>query len=152
MKTRSEVQAVIFDKKDGRIEVLLVRKSDRRNRSRRWRLLKGGVNRGETKIDALRREIFEETGLKDIEILRETYNYEFAFGDTRHKVTSYLVKADSQNPIKLQRSELAAYLWIDKDEAGRLLHWRNEKEAVRSLDKFDLLVQGRTKKGGLSVR
>lgn len=143
MKTRNEVQAVIFDKKDSRFVVLLVRKSDRKNRSRRWRLLKGGVNRGETKIEALRREIFEETGLKDIKILRETYDYEFVFGDTKHKVTSYLVRADSTLPIRLQRSELAGYLWAGKNEAGRLLYWRNEKEAVKSLHEFDLSAESK---------
>lgn len=136
VKTRIEVQAVIFDKKDGRIVVLLVSKMDRRNRNHRWRLLKGGVNQGETRIQALEREIFEETGLKGVKIIREAYSYDFFFGDTRHKVTSYIVMADSRSPIRLQRSELAAYQWVDKDEASRLLHWRNEREAVRSLDEL----------------
>jgi 8-oxo-dGTP pyrophosphatase MutT (NUDIX family) len=134
MKIRNEVQAVLFDKKGDRTFVLLVMKADRRNRRQRWRLLKGGVDRGETKIEALKREIFEEIGLKNIQIFGEAYSYEFIFGGTRHKVASFLVKADSESPIRLQRSELAGYMWADKDEVSRLLHWGNEKEAVKRLD------------------
>jgi 8-oxo-dGTP pyrophosphatase MutT (NUDIX family) len=136
VKIRNEIQAVIFDKRNGRLVVLLVRKTDRRNRRQRWRLLKGGVDQGETRIEALKREIFEEIGLSDIQVLGEAYRYGFVFGETEHRVTSFLVKVNSEHPIRLQRSELAGYLWAYKDEATRLLHWRNEKEAVKSLDRF----------------
>jgi 8-oxo-dGTP pyrophosphatase MutT (NUDIX family) len=136
MRIRNEVQAVLFDKKGDRVFILLVMKADRKNRRQRWRLLKGGVDRGETKTEALKREIFEEIGLKNIQIFGEAYSYEFVFGGTRHKVASFLVKADSESPIRLQRSELAGYTWADKDEVSRLLHWRNEKEAVRRLDQL----------------
>jgi bis(5'-nucleosidyl)-tetraphosphatase len=135
MNVRNEVQGVIFDQKDGRL-VLLVQKKDRRATTIHWRLLKGGVNEGETEVEALRREIFEETGLKNIKIMDQVHKYEFVFNDIRHTVSSFLVKADSKEPVRLQESELAGYAWTQLENANRLLYWRNEKEAVRKLGQF----------------
>jgi ADP-ribose pyrophosphatase YjhB (NUDIX family) len=135
MNVRNEVQGVIFDQKDGKL-VLLVQKKDRRAIGLRWRLLKGGVNEGETEVEALRREIFEETGLKNVKIMDQVHKYEFVFNDIRHTVSSFLVKADSREPVRLQQSELAGYVWTQFEKANRLLYWRNEKEAVRKLSQF----------------
>jgi ADP-ribose pyrophosphatase YjhB (NUDIX family) len=132
MNIRNEVQGVIFDQKDRRL-VLLVQKRDRRVRNLRWRLLKGGVHEGETEVEALRREIFEETGLKNIKIMDQVHRYEFVFNGIRHMVSSFLVRADSREAIRLQESELAGYVWTQLESANRLLYWRNEKEAVRKL-------------------
>jgi len=135
MNVRNEVQGVIFDQKDGKL-VLLVQKKDRKATTINWRLLKGGVNDGETEEEALRREIYEETGLKNIKIMRQVHRYEFIFNEVRHTVSSFLVKADSGEPVKLQESELAGYAWTRVGSANRLLYWRNEKEALRKLDQF----------------
>jgi ADP-ribose pyrophosphatase YjhB (NUDIX family) len=135
MKLRNEVQGVIFDQKDPKL-VLLVQKKDRRAATLHWRLLKGGVDEGETEEEALRREIFEETGLKNIKIMGQVHRYEFVFNEVRHTVSSFLVKADSGEPVRLQESELAGYAWTQVENANRLLYWRNEKEAMGKLGQF----------------
>ncbi len=139
MNIRDEVQAVLFDKDHGHL-VLLVQKRDTRIRRFRWRLLKGGINKGEAKVDALRREIFEETGMKGIRILKQIHAYQFVFKETLHKVSSFLVEADSTEPIRLQESELSDYLWTDPESAAKLLYWTNEKEALRKLNLFSNLL------------
>jgi 8-oxo-dGTP pyrophosphatase MutT (NUDIX family) len=132
LNIRNEVQGVIFDRNDRRL-VLLVRKRDTRVRRFHWRLLKGGVNRGETKVEALMREVFEETGLKNVSVLGEVHSYQFLFRETLHNVSSFLVEADSKEAVRLQESELSDYLWTARDEADRLLYWANEKEALKKL-------------------
>ena len=139
MNIRNEVQAVLFDKSHGDL-VLLVQKRDTRIRRFYWRLLKGGVDWGETKVDALRREIFEETGMKSIRVLQQIHDYEFVFKETLHRVSSFLVEADSREPIRLQESELSDYLWTDPESAATLLYWANEKEALRKLSLFSNLL------------
>jgi 8-oxo-dGTP pyrophosphatase MutT (NUDIX family) len=139
MNIRNEVQAVLFDKDHGHL-VLLVQKRDMRIRRFRWRLLKGGVNRDEAKVDALRREIFEETGMKGIKILQQIHDYQFVFKETLHRVSSFLVEADSSEPIRLQESELSDYLWTDPETAVTLLYWTNEREALRKLSLFSNLL------------
>jgi ADP-ribose pyrophosphatase YjhB (NUDIX family) len=127
---RREVQAVIFDDADNEKKVLILKKTDYSARRYRWRLLKGGLHDGESETEGLRREILEETGLKNIRVLERMFTYEFFFKSTRHTVSSYLVKADSKEPIKLQKSEVAGYVWTTKEEALKMLHWNNEIEAL----------------------
>jgi len=94
-------------------------------------LLKGGLYDGETETEGLQREILEETGLRKIQVLEKILDYEFFFKNVRHTVSSYLVKADSKEPVKLQKSEVADYVWTTKEEALKMLHWSNEIEALR---------------------
>jgi len=133
LRVRHEVQAVIFDEGDNAKRVLILKKIDFSAKRYRWRLLKGGVHNGEAETEALQREIFEETGLKNVKILGKVHSYEFVFKSVKHMVSSYLVKAYSKEPIKLQKSEVADCLWTTKENALQMLHWNNEKDAVRQL-------------------
>jgi ADP-ribose pyrophosphatase YjhB (NUDIX family) len=133
LRVRHEVQAVIFDEADGERRVLILKKTDFSAKRYRWRLLKGGVHDGETETEALQREIHEETGLKNIEIVSKVHAYEFVFKDVKHVVSSYLVKADSKEPIKLQKTEVADCLWTTRENALQLLYWNNEKEPLKQL-------------------
>ena len=130
---RQEVQAVIFDDVGNAKKVLILKKIDYSARHHRWRLLKGGVYNGETEIQGLQREIYEEKGLKNIEILSKVQTYEFSFRGIRHTVSSYLVKADSREPVRLHKSEVADYLWTTKQEALQMLYWNNERNALACL-------------------
>jgi len=133
LKVRKEVQAVIFDGVDKAMKVLVLKKIDYSSRRYRWRLLKGGLQDGEPEIEGLLREISEETGLRNIKILSKVHTYEYFFKGVRHIVSSYLVKADSKEPIKLQKSEVADFLWTTKQEAFQMLHWNNERDALGRL-------------------
>jgi len=132
MKIRKEVQGVIFS--DNR--VLLIRILDRAKDKYFWRLVKGGVEEGETEEEALRREIQEEVGLKNIKIIKKIYNYEFTFEDTKYPVSTYLVEADANEQVKLGidgERPITDYIWVNKDRAIKLLFWPDEKEAVKLL-------------------
>lgn len=133
LRVRHEIQAVIFDEVGNDKKVLLLKKLDFSAKRFRWRLLKGGVKEGETEAEALRREVFEETGLKNVKILSKVHRYEFVFRNTKHLVSSYLTKVNSRELVKLQKSEVADYIWITKEEALNLLYWNNEKEAIKQL-------------------
>ncbi len=133
MRVRHEIQAVIFDDAEKVKKVLLLKKSNFSAKKYRWRLLKGGVHDGETETEALEREILEEIGLKNIRILDRVHSYEFVFKNVKHLVSSYLVRADSKEQIKLQKTEVADYLWTTKENALQLLYWNNEKEPVKQL-------------------
>lgn len=132
-RVRQDVQAVIFDESDGERKILLVKKPIFSARRHRWRLLKGGVEPGETETEALKREILEELGLKSVQILDRVHSYEFIFKGTKHMVSSYVVKADSKETITLQKREVIDYVWTPRRRAIEKLFWKNEKDAVRRL-------------------
>jgi ADP-ribose pyrophosphatase YjhB (NUDIX family) len=146
---RREVQAVIFDETDAAEMVLILK--DFLARRYQWRLLKGGVHNGETETEGLQREIFEETRLKNIKILGKVHQYEFLFKGVKHTVSSYLVKADSKEPIKLQKSEVVDYVWTTKAHALQMLHWKEEKDALRHL-KQDFAINSRSKSNDKSKK
>jgi ADP-ribose pyrophosphatase YjhB (NUDIX family) len=138
MDIRREVQAVIYDKVGTEVRVLLVKKLDFKNYNYRWRLLKGGIEKNETEEEAIRREISEEVGLRDILIMKKIFNYEFNFEGTLHQVTTFAVKGNYREIMKIQTEEIMDAMWMPIDKAVSLLFWPNEKEAVRKLEIIQL--------------
>jgi len=130
MRIRRDVQAVIFCNSDGEEKFLLVKKLEFSARRYRWRLLKGGVKTGETEVEALKREIFEEVGLENVQVQGKVYSYQFTFKNVKHLVSSYKVKANPQERIRLQTSEVVGYIWVPKERAIKMLNWKNERKAL----------------------
>jgi|GEM_PF-5435055 len=69
-----QVQGIFFGKIDGEIQYLLLK----RIKERSWQPVTGGIEEGETKIEALKREVREETGIKNtVRIMKDIQNHEF---------------------------------------------------------------------------
>lgn len=133
MQIRREIQAVLYNRFGKDTRILLVKKLGLKNYNYRWRLLKGGIEEGEKEIDALKREIFEEVGLRDIFVEKKVHEYEFDAEGTLHQVSSYAVKVMTNTPLKIQTDEIIDAVWVPKEQAANLLFWQNEKDAVRKL-------------------
>jgi 8-oxo-dGTP diphosphatase len=133
MQIRKEVQAVLYNRFGKDTRVLLVKKLDRGSFSPRWRLLKGGIEEGETEVEALKREIMEEVGLRDILVEKKIYDYEFDADGVLHQVSSYAVKVMENAPLKVQQDELLDAMWIPKNQVSSLLFWPDERKCVEKL-------------------
>jgi dATP pyrophosphohydrolase len=59
-----EVEAIIFRRRENVTEYLLLKRLPDRNGF--WQPITGGVEEGETRIEALHREIKEETGMENL--------------------------------------------------------------------------------------
>jgi len=132
---RPSVQAVIYDADKGTI--LLIRKHNSVRDELVWRLVKGGVAEGETGPEAMRREIAEEVGLRDVSVLEKIYYYEFQHMDLRHLVSVYLVEADVDEAVTLQgeteeESTIVDHAWLPPEEARETLYWEHEKRSVKA--------------------
>jgi 8-oxo-dGTP pyrophosphatase MutT (NUDIX family) len=114
------------------IEYLLLKRLPERNGF--WQPVTGGMEEGETREEALCREVKEETGVKNIVAVIEGLHY-FEFSDPNlNQEYVYDVEVSPSEEIVLDGKEHSEYRWCSCKEALRLLHWKENKEALRRLN------------------
>jgi len=109
-------------------------------RGRSWSLPKGHIEEGEEELEAARREIYEESGLRDLEYVKALGSYERARlgrdggedGSEWKKLTFFLFKADSETlkPVDPDNPEAR---WVDRDQAVELLTHPRDQEFLESI-------------------
>jgi 16S rRNA (adenine1518-N6/adenine1519-N6)-dimethyltransferase len=107
---------------------------------RTWSLPKGGVNPGEDELAAAKREIYEETGLTKIKLIKKLGSYErFAMGlkgedlpDRQRHISMYLFSTKEQELMPQDPANPEAR-WMDVDEVENLLSHAKDKEFFRSI-------------------
>lgn len=125
------VQAIIFNKKTKK--VLVIRKRDKFSKNIYWRLVKGTIEKGEKKKETLRREVEEEVGLKDIEIVKEINDYTFTdpCGVKRY-VTAFLVFVEGyEKTIPSKEEGITGLKWVEPKEAIDMLKYEEEKNSLK---------------------
>jgi 8-oxo-dGTP pyrophosphatase MutT (NUDIX family) len=78
MRLPIQVEAIIYRRNNNKIEYLLLKRQPERNGF--WQPITGGMEEGETREEALRREVTEETGVTNIVTLIDGLYY-FEFSD-----------------------------------------------------------------------
>ena len=132
MRLPIQVEAIIFRRNDSRIEYLLLKRLPERNGF--WQPVTGGVEEGETRDEALRREVMEETGVKNIvAVIEGLYYFEFSDPNLNQEYV-YGVEISLSEKIVLDQKEHSEYRWCSFQEALQLLHWKENKEALRKLN------------------
>jgi len=128
MPVEKSAGAIIFRKEGGKTLFLLLhyparakrQTSSTSPRKEYWDLPKGHIEKGEGILETVKREIFEETGLKDINFtgeFKETIKYFFKWeGKNIMKfVTFYLVETKSKE-VKISE-EHVGFQWLSYDDA-----------------------------------
>ena len=96
-----------------------------------WQFVQGGIEAGESEEKALKREIWEETGLKNFEIVKKvnaSNDYKFELNGVQyHKFQNYfLVKADKNEKVVLS-NEHSDYKWCKFEEALQDIKFNKEQ-------------------------
>ena len=102
----------------------------------KWQMPQGGVDKGEDFITAMRRELIEETSIKNIKILKEIHNmyqYELPnnlvgiiwkgkFRGQRQKwfITKFIGKDDEIN-LDTKHPEFIDWKWIDPNDLPKVI-------------------------------
>jgi dATP pyrophosphohydrolase len=132
MRLPIQVEAIIFRRKSNTIEYLLLKRLPDRNGF--WQPVTGGLEEGETRMEALRREIEEETGIKNlIRVIEDLYCFEFSDPDLNQEYV-YGVEVSHTEEVVLDKKEHSEYRWSSMQEALQLLHWKENKEALEKLN------------------
>ena len=133
-KYRKAVFIVVYSIKRDKVDYLLLK---RKLHWKGWEFPKGGIEKNETFILAVKREIGEETGLKIKNIkkfnLRGKYRYNKEYKDRRGFIGQEYVLFSAEvrkNKVKLDKLEHSAYKWLPYSKAVNLLTWPNQRRGL----------------------
>jgi 8-oxo-dGTP pyrophosphatase MutT (NUDIX family) len=129
--------AIVYKMEDGRPLFLLV-KSKRRGE---WGFPKGHVEEGETTgFDTAKREIFEETGIKDIKFAdgfmeEDIYIIEGVRQETKglktQKHSVYFLAKTLSGDLNYDNEEISEAKWTDFENAHEILCFENQKNILK---------------------
>lgn len=124
--------AIVYRQIDDTIRYLLIKNK----RSAHWGFPKGHLEKGETNIDAARREVLEETGIHvDIhDGFREMSKYKIH--NKIDKQVSIFVGTTKDNNTIIQKSEIDNYIWLPYVKAIPYLKFENDRRILKEASRF----------------
>lgn len=126
--------AVLFNDDDGVIRFLILHYP-----AGHWDFPKGNIEKGEEPAETVKREISEETGITDIEILpgfkRKIEYYYRRNGELIRKQVIYLLARAKTRDVTLSY-EHKNYTWLELDEAINRVSYRNSKNVLKDAARF----------------
>lgn len=138
MGKRTNVQAFVFTRNPN-FKILILKRTP--ERSGYWQPPCGGVENGEELKKAALREVYEETGIKDIKYITDLH-YTFTYSETKNgelmdmQDFCFAVEIDRIPDIKLSE-EHEKYKWCSYSEAKEYLSWEHNLVALdKLLDKL----------------
>ena len=130
-KTRSAGGVVLND--EGKVLVVSQRGTS-------WSLPKGHIDPGESPLDAAQREIYEESGIRDLELVRELGSYErykiaADAGEDRSerkRITMFLFRTTEKQlrPVDPDNPEAR---WVERANVEQLLTHERDKQFFRGV-------------------
>ncbi|MFC1644343.1 NUDIX domain-containing protein [Candidatus Omnitrophota bacterium] len=120
---------VVIKKEKGELRVLLVKDS-----YGHWTWAKGHIEEGEAPEEAAVREIWEETGLKNLQIREELGKQEYSFSLNGKKIFKtvyiFLVESAAGEKLTVQTSELEDARWFAAEEAVETIEYEGSSDLV----------------------
>ena len=133
MKKEKSAGAIVF-RKNKEIKYLLLHYE-----AGHWDLPKGHIEENESEQQALKREIEEETGIKDTKIVhgfKEKIKYYFKFeGDLIQKEVIFYLTQTETKQIKISFEHIG-FEWLPFEEAKEKLTYKNAKVILEKANNF----------------
>ena len=104
-----------------------------------WDFPKGKIESGEKDLETVKREIQEETGIKNIEILKDfkekiQYYYKLKDELISKEVVFYLARTDAEK-VNLSFEHIG-FIWLSYDKALDKLTFKNAKQILKKANDF----------------
>jgi len=147
MPVEKSAGAIIFFDQGGKKEYLLLRYAGSTKKAKDyWDFPKGHIEKGETEIETVKREIKEETGLEDIGFISGFKTSIRYFFRKQEKVifkivVFYLARAKTKN-VKISFEHIG-FKWLPYEEALKTVTYKNAKEVLKRA--FQYLKRSKTK-------
>ena len=140
MPVEHSAGAIIFRKEEGKNFYLLLHyPSSSKAKKDYWDLPKGHPKKGERESEVIKREVEEETGLKDIKFIegfKEEIKYFFKFqGQTIFKTVIFYLAETYTKEIRISEEHIG-FQWLTFKEAKEQLTFKNAREIIQKADDF----------------
>lgn len=141
MPVEKSAGAIIFRRENGKIYYLLLHYPGASHRAEKnyWDFPKGHIEKGEKLEEAAKREIEEETGLKDIKFIegfKETIKYFFRWeGKNVLKFVTFFLAETKTKDIQISFEHIG-YQWLPFEKAMEKLAFENAKEILKKANHF----------------
>lgn len=105
-----------------------------------WTFAKGHAEEGETPKETAMRELEEETGIKEIEILdlpliHEEYEI-VSHSEKRLKINDYFIGFVKDKNVKIEKEEIQSYKWVTFEEALNSFQHESRKQVLKETQKY----------------
>lgn len=126
---------VIFKEKENKFLML-----EREETKNDWTFAKGHAEEGETPKETTMRELEEETGIKEIEILdlpliHEEYEI-VSHGEKRLKINDYFIGFVKDKDVKIEKEEIQSYKWVTFEESLNSFQHESRKQVLKEAQKY----------------
>jgi len=140
MPIEKSAGAVIFRKEGGKIYYLLLHYPSNAKAPREyWDFPKGHIEKGENLEETAKREVEEETGLKDIKLIegfKEWIKYFFKFkGKNIFKIVTFFLAETKTKTVKVSFEHIG-FKWLPYEEAIEKLTFKNAKEILKKANDY----------------
>lgn len=124
--------AIVYREIMGSIRYLLIKNK----RSEHWGFPKGHLEKGETRYDAARREVLEETGIHIKIHLGFEGISKYKIKNKIDKVVSIFVSTTEDLTTVIQEEEIEDYVWLPFPRAMQHLSFKNDRQILNKAHKF----------------
>ena len=139
MPKEKSAGAVVFRKEDNKIYYLLLQ-----YQKGHWDFPKGHMEPGERELETVKREVAEETGIKNLELFpnfRQAIYYFFSVKEkTIFKTVAFYLAKTEEKEVKISHEHIN-FIWLAFPEAMAKLTFKNAKKILRRADEFLLKTQ-----------
>ena len=127
----THVEVYVFRRRHGSIQFLALRRAAGRKLEGIWQPVTGKIDRGESIVEAARREVREETGLAPRRVwrLERTATHVDARGTTVIVLPQLAAEVDARASVRVS-GEHSQWRFVSAREAGGLYLWDSQREAL----------------------
>ena len=140
MPIEKSAGAVIFRKEGNKIYYLLLHYPSNAKAPREyWDFPKGHIEKGEKIEETVKREVKEETGLKDIKLIegfKEWIKYFFKFkGKNIFKIVTFFLAETKTKTVKVSFEHIG-FKWLPYEEAIEKLTFKSAKDILKKANDY----------------
>ena len=108
-----------------------------------WSFAKGHRDKGESTLDAAKRELFEEAGIKNVDfvskkiLLKEKYTFILKNKNKVIKEVSYFIAGTKSKKVKIDKKEIINSKWCTLNLAQKVITY---KQSIKTLKKANKII------------